>query len=92
MFVILISASTYVSAKSLIIENNEMFRKVKIISKVTEEVYKIIYPNNKVSVETASMINYNNLKIKKLKEERDYLFVNIREQLKNNILKNNSPN
>ena len=30
---------------NIIIENNEMFRKVKIISKVTEEVYKIIYPN-----------------------------------------------
>ena len=27
-----------------------------------------------------------------MKEERDYLFVNTREQLKNNILKSNSPN
>ena len=62
----------------------------KLIEKNNE--YKRQYPNNKVPKDIAPVIINNNLKIKQMKEERDYLFTNTREQLKNNILKSNSPN
>ena len=54
-------------------------------------VYKKIYPDDRVPENVGIIINNNNHKIKKFKEERDFIYKDTREQLRNNILKNYSP-
>lgn len=55
-------------------------------------IYKEKYPSNKVPKSIATIINLNNEKIKQLKEERNLLHKCLNDDLKNKILKNNSPN
>ena len=61
----------------------------KLISE--NNVYKKKYPDNCVPKNISLIIKNNNYKIKHLQEKRDNLYCDTKEQLKNNILKNNSP-
>ena len=53
-------------------------------------IYKQKYPDNRVPKNKALIIKNNNYKIIHFKKERDELYCSIKEQLKHNILKNNS--